>query len=332
MSDQITQAHMDAVASNQLVSKYLQKHGFSVREFKLDKTYLEFTAPNNWLWVTPKFFLSYPFVSATADRIAQNKRLSYEFAATMGVATPRTLVMPEAASGLQKFLSTYAPVVVKPLSSFGSHGLGLDISSYDEARQAIKAAQKYSSDVLVQQQFTGEEVRFTVIRGRVASCLMRENPQVIGDGESTVAELIQHENLDRAMLKNNKLVPYPLLDDSLLPKELLTNRSVPKQGEVVKLGKTTLPNGGASIRGVTDSIHASYKDIAARLGRSLNAEFAVVDMMIADYTMPATDTNYIFLEFSLSPSLRLYYDVRGGQDYDILGVLAGMIKEMSERK
>jgi hypothetical protein len=33
----------------------------------------------------------------------------------------------------------------------------------------------------------------------------------------------------------------------------------------------------------------------------------------------------VFLEFSIAPSLRLYYDVRSGPDFDIVSKLADMI-------
>ena len=323
---------IDSVSPKRLMTRRLMEHGYTLREFKLlDVPYLEFTAPNGWKWVTRKYFIPYPFVSTTAHRIANDKNQSYAFAEFMGANIPRTQIVSSPEVVIDQSLLQRSPLVVKPATSFGSHGLALDITTAKDAQAAISEALHYSKEVLVQQQFVGNEARFTVIRGKLVSCIVRETPRVVGDGNSSIMRLLELENKQRKLLMNNKLVPYPLLDETIIPVHYFSDTTVPGRGEAVIFSKSTLPNSGASIREITSTVHPSYEDIACRLGAALNSEFAVIDMIIADYLAPADDTNYIFLEVTLSPSLRLYYDVRSGQDYDILGTLIGMIDEMSTR-
>jgi D-alanine-D-alanine ligase-like ATP-grasp enzyme len=310
--------------SMKLMMDCLLKRGYSVRDLGIKPRFLEFTSPEGWNWLTRHGFVSYPFISLAVGQIANNKHRSYSFATAHGVSIPKTLVMPQGAKKLAEFCSLYAPLVVKPLDSFSSKGMELNVKTAKEAEAAIVVARRYSPTVLVQQQFYGSEVRFTMLHGRVVHCLQREAPHVVGDGVRTVAQLIKAENVVRSAL-DNKLVPYPLLDDTLIPEKLLTDTTILGKGEAVELNKSSLVAGGGVMRNVTAVVDDSYKKIAQELGRALNPAFMVVDMLIADYSKPADASNYVFLEFSIAPSLRLYYDVRSGPDFDIVSKLADMI-------
>lgn len=316
-------------SSIRLLSQKLVQLGFSIEELPLaPEPYVVFTAPNGWRWLTRARILAYPFTATATAHISRNKQLSYAFAERHGVVIPKTLVYPKDQKELDAFLESYAPLIVKPLMSYGSHGVTLNITDQSALRAALDEASLYASEILVQQQFIGQEIRFTVLKGKVVSCILRETPRVVGDGSSSVAELIRKENAARAEL-NFDLVPYPPLDASLIPEHFLNDQTVPSAGEIVEFTKSTLVAGGGVMREVTADVHASYKQLVESLAGALNPDFLVIDMLVADHTRPRTDDNYVFLEFTTAPSLRLYYNVRSGQDYDVAAALANMIYERS---
>ena len=79
--------------------------------------------PSGRSWITPRGLLAYPFVPVTVQKIALSKLISQEFASYVGLPVPATLVLPRQATELDDFLDTHKVVVVKPLDSYGSHGL-----------------------------------------------------------------------------------------------------------------------------------------------------------------------------------------------------------------
>jgi D-alanine-D-alanine ligase-like ATP-grasp enzyme len=146
---------------------------------------------------------------------------------------------------------------------------------------------------------------------------------VVGDGVSTVAQLIERENEARLPLAFTYL-RYPQLSEELVG-DFVHSQSVPARGEVVELSKSTMVRGGASLYEVTNTIHPSYCQMAERLVARLNPAFMVVDMMIADYRQPLAQDNYVFVEYNASPSLKLYESVRGGEPLAMTKLLVDAI-------
>ncbi|HSH17845.1 MAG TPA: hypothetical protein VK978_00525 [Candidatus Saccharimonadales bacterium] len=314
-----------------MLSRELGSRGYSIAFLPLSPKYIVVTAPNGWQWVSRWAALSYPFVTVAAKQISINKTLAYQFADHYGVSIPKTLYLPEDADKAEAFVEQFAPVIVKPAAASGSHGLTLNITDYDALSSAITEARQYSQRVIVQQQFIGSEVRITVAEGEAVSIILRQPARVVGDGTSTVAQLIAAENEARKDLQFEQ-IPYPQLTDAIIAPELMTSQYIPATGEVVELSKNSLTSGGASLYEITDDIHPSYVEIALKLARALNPEFMVVDLMIQDYAVPQTDDNYTFIEFNTAPSLRLYCGMRTGKMFDMPAKIVDMLDKRSLRQ
>lgn len=314
----------DPFISTQLLCTALTQKGYTSRTIELGETFVEMTSPSGWKWLTRNAYVYYPFTPLAATRISHNKLLSYNFAELHGAAIPATMNTAANDTQMSEFLEKYSPVIVKPLNSSAARGVHLNISTLPQLNDAVEDARRYSRDIVVQQQFQGDEIRFTVIDGKVVSCLLRQHPQVSGDGRSTIEQLITEENQARNGLSFPYLT-YPQLTDVLVPDQLLHDQRVPLKGEVVVLGQAAMISKGASVYEVKETMHSSYIEVAEKLAAGLSPDFIVVDMLIADYTIPKSLDNYVFLEFSTCPALRLYYSERNGRFYDIVKVLADKI-------
>jgi D-alanine-D-alanine ligase-like ATP-grasp enzyme len=302
----------------------LLRRGFTRADGTYPRKFTRFTAPSGESWITTIGLLKYPFISHVAQVISKQKHVAQDFAAHCGLRVPVTIVLPEQSTQIDTFLAAHDRVVVKPHSSYGSHGVTLDITNRDELDTAIELAQNYSDTILVQEQFAGEEVRLTVLDGEVVSCILRQTPRVIGDGSLSIAELIAQENKLRMQYADG-MVPYPQLDNTMIDARFFSDDRVPNSGEVVKLSRSTLVATGAAYVNITSQVHESYKQKAVALAEELGAKFLAVDFLIDGYDEPAAD-NYIFLECNTAPSLRLYYGRRGEPDFDIVPRLADMIE------
>lgn len=287
--------------------------------------YHQYTAPNGAKWIYSWHFRNYPFISISARKISINKRESYAFARLHGVEIPDTIQVNDGEAA-RAFLAKHTSVVVKPCDMGGGVGVTVDVTSPDQLSVAIKAATFSDQPPIIQEQFFGEEIRLTVLKGRVKSVILRRTPRIVGDGVSTMRELICGENREREAMHFD-LLSYPQLDENLIAVDLLHSTRILEKDEIFELSKTTMIKYGASFYGIAETVHHSYVEIAEELAQSLNPAMLVVDMMVSDFTAPARDENYTFLEFNTAPAPAIYSSLRGGDSPDIVDDIINMIDE-----
>lgn len=317
----------DPFATFRLLQKALGARGFSMETLQDKPMVVSYYDNSGRRWTTRADKIAYPLNGEDVRALSINKERAYEFAEANGFPVPysRMVVVDEAIpeEEADELFGRFGRLIVKPADASLGRGLTLDIRAYDALEAAIEAAHEVSPKVLVQQQVEGEEVRFVAVNGRVGAALLRQTPRVIGDGALSVAELIAEENHVRRQLRS-EYVPYPQLDAELVG-EHMTSGYVPQKGEVVELNRSTMIRGGASIYNVLPEVHQSYVRAVEALVKKTGAGFIVADVFCQDYTVPATQTNYQFIEFNTAPVLKLCYACRDGRNYDILSPLADAI-------
>ncbi len=124
-----------------------------------DQAYVQFSKNKKIIWLTMASpLIAYPMTNATTRQISRNKMLGYEFMESLGIRVPRTKLHSANDDELVEMFAEQ--LVVKPLDGSISRGLTLDINNQTTLKSAIKTARGHSSDVLIQEQVSGEEVRF----------------------------------------------------------------------------------------------------------------------------------------------------------------------------
>ncbi len=94
-----------------------------------------------------------------------------------------------------KFAQQYGfPLVIKPNVSGFSRGSHFPIQNYKQLWKAIFLAKCWWPFTVVEQFLQGHNYRVVVANGKVMSVLERYAPFVIGDGKSTIEQLIDAEN------------------------------------------------------------------------------------------------------------------------------------------
>ena len=305
--------------SQEILIGALNRQGLIAREQTMGVNGEKFTyvtAPSGKRLVISWKKYKYPFASSSAYILSLDKSVAYEHVDSLGYATPRSWYLTKDDGISQEVIDLLSSgrgemVVVKPLDSGLGRGITTDVADDNVLRQAIDTARNYSDTCIIQRQFFGEEYRCIVVDGVARSVILRQKPHVIGDGHSSVEHLVEIENEKRKQIVDS-MVTYPQLTEPLLG-EVVNDQRVPASGERVELGRGTMISKGASIYDVTHQIHESYKAIASDIGSSIGEGFVVVDMMIQDHTIAAQPDNYIFLEYNMSPALKLFYSCRDGK-------------------
>ncbi|MDR0921943.1 MAG: bifunctional glutamate--cysteine ligase GshA/glutathione synthetase GshB [Lactobacillales bacterium] len=205
-------------------------------------------------------------------------------------------------------------IVVKPKST--NYGLGISIfkegASEEAYQSALNIAFSEDSDVLVEEFLPGTEYRFFVLDGKVRAILLRVPANVVGDGHSTIQELVEIKNQDPLRGPHHR---YPLewiglgeLEQLMLKGQGYTVQSVPAKDEVVYLRENSnISTGGDSID-VTDDFDESYKKIAAEAVSSLGAEICGIDLIIPDKNIQAMKNSktYGIIEANYNPAMHMH--------------------------
>lgn len=200
------------------------------------------------------------------------------------------------------------PLVVKPADT--DHGLGVstDISNESDLHSAIQRAFQLSNKVIIEKYHIGNEYRFLVIDGKTRAIIYREPANVVGDGTSTIATLIEKKNIGRGDDYKHPLLKIKI-DEEVerhLKEQNLTLHSVLKKDEKIYLRKNSnLSTGGDSID-YTDIIPESYKLIAEKASDALGLRIAGVDIIISDYTQEPNSANYILVELNAPAMLSMH--------------------------
>ena len=201
-------------------------------------------------------------------------------------------------------------IVIKPKST--NFGLGISIFPGEYSREdydkAVEIAFREDSSILIEEFMTGKEYRFLVIGEEVVGILHREPANVIGNGESTIEELVFEKNKDPLRGRGYKTplekIKLGEIEEMFLKNQGLSFKYIPKNGEKIYLRENSnISTGGDSI---TDKIHPSYKEVALKSAKAVKALICGVDMVIDNIEEEAKEKNHGIIELNFNPAIHIH--------------------------
>jgi len=199
--------------------------------------------------------------------------------------------------------------VIKPTTA--NYGLGITMLPENVSKKVFEAALNtafaHDNSVLIEQFFQGIECRFLVIDGQCRAVLHRVPANVVGDGKSSIATLVDIKNSDPRRGQNYKtpLEKIKLGDTEaqvLLEQDLNFN-SVPESDQQVWLRKNSNISTGGDSLDYTDLVHPDYKAISEKATAAVGAKICGVDMMLSDFASAPNADNYTIIELNYNPVL-----------------------------
>lgn len=221
------------------------------------------------------------------------------------------------------------PIVLKPLD--GNHGRGqsINVKDWETAKTGLEHAQKVSRKVIVEKYVTGYDFRVLVINHKMVAAARRVPANVVGDGETTIQELIDKENLDprRGYGHENVLTEIIVDKDTneLLEKLGYTLETIPQKGEIVYLKSTAnLSTGGTSID-VTDMVHPENVTMMERISKIIGLDVCGVDIMAENLTQPLKESGGAILEVNAAPGFRMHLAPSEGLPRNVAAPVVDML-------
>ncbi len=269
--------------------------------------------------------------SIVAVEAAGNKDFTKTLLGDNGIPVPRGVVVRSADEAVQAARRLRYPLVTKPLD--GNHGRGVTTGIGDEAQlrfgfdQALSEARGRS--VIVEQYFTGNDHRILVVDGKLVAVAERVPARVIGDGTSTIAQLVARVNEDPRRGEGHEKVMTRIKIDALVEEYLdrsgLTPDSVPGEGQEVLLRATAnLSTGGTAIDR-TNEIHPDNALIATRAASVIGLDIAGIDFIAPDISRSVRETGGGIIEVNAAPGFRMHLEPSEGASRDVARPVIDML-------
>ena len=202
------------------------------------------------------------------------------------------------------------PLVIKPIDGNHGRGITVDINNYEDALEAFNIAKEVSRRVIVEKYITGEDYRLLVINHNFVAAAKRTPAHVVGDGKSSIAELVEEVNKDpRRGYGHEKVLTAITIND--LTKTIIADAghtldSVLKEGERLILKDTANLSTGGTAEDVTDIVHPANVSMAERISKIIDLDICGIDIMTSDISQPLSDTGGAVLEVNAGPGFRMH--------------------------
>jgi len=202
------------------------------------------------------------------------------------------------------------PLVIKPIDGNHGRGITVDINTYEEAVEGFIAAKEVSRRVIVEKYITGEDYRLLVINHVLVAAAKRTPAHVVGDGKSTIEELVNEVNKDprRGYGHENVLTMITINDLTKTIIEFLgyTKDSVLPEGEKLILKDTANLSTGGTAEDITDIVHPANVSMVERISKIIDLDICGVDIMTSDISQPLSETGGAVLEVNAGPGFRMH--------------------------
>nr|WP_320142716.1 N-acetylglutaminylglutamine synthetase [uncultured Cohaesibacter sp.] len=237
--------------------------------------------------------------SAVAMSICDDKRMTRNVVEAAGVRVPEQLEYSDKAE-LEDFLEKHGQLVVKPARGEQGKGISVGLTKPEEVLEAIDRAAQVCEDVLLEECYQGHDLRLVVIDDKIVAAALRLPARVIGDGRSTVDQLIEKQSRRRSAATGG---------ESVIPKDAETERCVATAGykmeSILEAGvelmvrKTANLHTGGTIVDVTEEVHPQLVYAAIQAAKAIDIPVTGIDFMVKDHRQP----DYVFIEANERPGL-----------------------------
>ncbi|NCS29183.1 MAG: cyanophycin synthetase [Microcystis aeruginosa F13-15] len=223
------------------------------------------------------------------------------------------------------------PIVIKPLDGNHGRGISIDIKNQQEAEEAydLASAASKTRSVIVERYYKGSDHRILVINGKVAAVAERIPAHVVGDGRSTIEELIEITNQDPNRGDGHANVLTKITIDktalNVLGKQGYELTSILAHGELAYLRATAnLSTGGIAVDR-TDEIHPENVWIAQRVAKLIGLDIAGIDVVTDDIRKPLKEVDGVIVEVNAAPGFRMHVAPSRGLPRNIAAPVIDML-------
>ncbi len=262
---------------------------------------------------------------AVTLRFADSKTRSRSALAAAGLPVPdqEPFELADLQPALEFLAALDGPCVIKPADAAGGSGATTGVLASDQLQRACLRAGRLSRHLLIEAQVVGDLYRILVLEGEVIGVIRRDPPRVVGDGRSTVAELVAAENERRVgagegartgLLRIDLDAVFCLQNQGLRPSSVLAD------GERVAVKTVVNQNGPDDNVNARDHVSEELLADAVAAAGVIGVRLAGVDLITADPSRSLREGGGAIIEVNGTPGLHYHYNGAGPQEQESVAV------------
>jgi cyanophycin synthetase len=248
------------------------------------------------------------------------------FLNTLGFPVPKGDVVTYCEEAIEVAERIGYPVAVKPVAGHKGIGVTADVQNEDELKFAFNRAldaipEEQRTEIIVEKSIKGTDFRLLCVNGRFVAATERRPASVVGDGHSTIGELIERENRKPARI-DTPTSPLGKIqwDESMeryLDEQGLSTDSVIEKDRTVYLRKVAnLSAGGLSID-ATRTVHPDNIILAQDIAQHFRLTCLGIDVIASSLAKSWKSGEFGIIEINAAPGISMHLRPAVGESVDV---------------
>jgi len=258
--------------------------------------------------------------SYVAVKIASDKQLTKALLMEAGVPVPEGATVTTVEEAQRVARRVGKPVAIKPLDGNQGKGVTTNCATPEDVAKAFEFARQYGRKIIVERSVEGRDYRVLVAGGRIAAASLRRPAHVIGDGVSTILELVEIENQNPSRGSGHSNVLTRLALDAhaedMLRRQGYVPDAVPAAGVCVELRSNANLSTGGTAEDVTDLLPETTRALCVRAASKIGLDVAGIDIVCHDISQPLDEQGGAVIEVNAAPGIRMHQHPSKGAPRD----------------
>ena len=246
--------------------------------------------------------------SAVSTNWAKDKHACNRLLRMAGLPVPDQALVTSLEAALQATSKITYPVVLKPAQLDQGQGVEANLRSEAELRQAYARSSQYARELVLEKHMPGEDYRVYVVQGEMLGVAHRIPARVVGDGVSSIRQLVSAANARRQMQAGAAPSLYKPIQldqeaEELIARAGLMPDSLLPEGQVLTLCRSANTSRGGTSVDVTLLAHPDNVDLCVRAAALLRLDIAGLDLIMPDISRSWREVGAGFCEINAQPQM-----------------------------
>lgn len=244
--------------------------------------------------------------SAIAETIAADKELTKSLLRAVGIPVPEGRMVSNAEDAWEATEDLGSAVVVKPLDANHGRAVFTGLTEKSEVELAYEHAEREGSGVIVERFVSGSEHRLLVVSGKLIAAARGDYAFVIGDGRSTIAELVESQLNSDPRRGDDENCPLNRVVLDAANCVTLEQQEYKPDTVPLKHAKVLIQRSDNLATDVTDLVHPAVAETAIQAARVVGLDIAGIDIVARDISLPLEEQGGIVVEVNSGPGLLMH--------------------------
>ena len=248
------------------------------------------------------------------------------FLSHLGFPVPKGDVVVSCKQALKVAEKIGYPVAVKPVAGHKGIGVTAEVQNAEELEFAFERAvdaipENQAIEIIVEKSISGVDFRVLCVNGRFVAATERRPASVVGDGHSTIAQLIERENrkperTDSATSPLGKIQSDESMERYLHEQGLSTDSVVEKDRTVYLRKVANLSAGGLSID-ATRTVHPDNIILAQDIAQHFKLTCLGIDVIAQSLAKSWKSGNFGIIEINAAPGISMHLRPAVGESVNV---------------